>query len=104
MVSKVVAIWFPISTFIWIGWEHSIANMFTLPLALMEGLDGKHFGDVLAWNIIPVTLGIILGGLLFAMGQFAVYGDYAKPKLDVLTTKHALEKQAKKESSIVRDQ
>jgi hypothetical protein len=70
-VSKIVALWVPITTFVLIGWEHSIANMFTLPIALMEGVSGHHFGDALAWNLIPVTLGNIVGGALFAMGSVA---------------------------------
>jgi len=77
--------------------------MFSLSLALMEGAGGGlHLGDVLAWNIIPATLGNFLGGLLFAMGQFAAYGDYARPQIDLLDTRHAVERQAQKESAAAR--
>jgi membrane protein YqaA with SNARE-associated domain len=58
--------------------------------------------DVLAWNLIPATLGNFLGGLLFAMGQFAVYGDYARPQIEQLATRHAVERQVKKESAAAR--
>jgi len=93
VVSKVVAIWMPIATFVWIGWEHSIANMYLIPLGLMEGLpSGRHFGDFLAWNLIPVTLGNVLGGAAFAWGQWMIYGEYAAPKVETLTTKHHLAK------------
>lgn len=88
VVSKILALWWPISVFLWIGWEHCVANFFFLPIVLMEGMNGETFGDVLAWNLIPVTLGNILGGLLFAMGQWTIYGGYAAPSLGVMTTKH----------------
>lgn len=70
VMSKIAAIWFPIAAFVYIGWEHSVANMFLLPLALMEGVPGKDTSDFIVWNLIPVTLGNVVGGLLFALGQY----------------------------------
>ena len=34
---KIVAIWFPISAFVALGLEHSVANMFIVPLGMMNG-------------------------------------------------------------------
>jgi len=34
---KMVGVWFPISMFIAIGFEHSVANMFILPAGLFSG-------------------------------------------------------------------
>ena len=34
---KIVAIWFPISAFVALGLEHSVANMFIVPLGMMHG-------------------------------------------------------------------
>lgn len=76
IISKIVAIWMPIAVFFWIGWEHVVANFFTLPLALMEGATGSSgFGEILAWNIIPATVGNFLGGSLFIFCQWLIYGE-----------------------------
>jgi len=99
-LSKIVACWLPISAFVWIGWEHSIANMFTLTIACYEGVPGKNWGHALAWNLIPATLGNIIGGLLFTAGQYLAYGDYARPNLAALATKWHLVKKAKRAGEV----
>ena len=40
---KMVGVWFPISMFIAIGFEHSVANMFILPAGLFSGPE-RFFG------------------------------------------------------------
>jgi formate/nitrite transporter len=57
---KVLAIIFPISAFVALGLEHSIANMFLLPFGLLAGAAGA-VSDVV-WNLLWVTLGNIVGG------------------------------------------
>lgn len=61
VVSRIFSIWFPIMLFIISGYEHSVANMFFLPLAKYAGL-GITWGDIWFSNLIPVTLGNIVGG------------------------------------------
>ncbi len=61
-IGKVVLMWFPITAFVIAGFEHSVANMFFLPAAMITGELG--IADVVR-NIIPVTLGNIVGGALF---------------------------------------
>ena len=39
MTGKMVGVWFPISMFIAIGFEHSVANMFILPAGIFSGAD-----------------------------------------------------------------
>jgi formate/nitrite transporter len=58
---KMTAIWWPIMAFVAIGFEHSVANMFFIPTGLMEGGESSA-GDFIAKNLIPVTLGNIIGG------------------------------------------
>ena len=41
MTGKMVGIWFPISAFVMMGMEHSVANMFMLPLGMISG---THIG------------------------------------------------------------
>ncbi len=62
VVDKIMAIFLPVSAFVAIGFEHSIANWFFLPYGLI--LDSKGtvscFGS--ATNIIMATAGNIIGG------------------------------------------
>lgn len=57
---KVLAIVFPISAFVALGLEHSIANMFLLPFGMLAGAAGG-VGDV-AWNLLWVSLANMVGG------------------------------------------
>jgi formate/nitrite transporter len=69
---KIVAILFPISAFVALGFEHSVANMYLLPVGLIAGAEGTWI-DVLV-NLAPVTLGnIIGGGVCIALLYGAVY-------------------------------
>jgi formate/nitrite transporter len=67
-VDRIASVVGPVAAFAAAGFEHSVANMFTLPLALMAGRSGAPGGlaatvtDVLLVNLLPVTLGNILGG------------------------------------------
>jgi len=60
VVGKVVVIIFPIAAFVALGFEHSIANLYLIPLGVMAGAEGNLTGLVM--NLIPVTLGNIIGG------------------------------------------
>lgn len=61
---KILAMWMPILVFFYMGFEHSIVNMYLFPSGLMLG--GKFtFMDYLIWNEIPTVLGNLVGGLTF---------------------------------------
>jgi formate/nitrite transporter len=62
--SKVLAMWLPITLFFYMGFEHSIVNMFLFPSGLMLGADFTLW-DYLIWNEIPTVVGNLFGGLLF---------------------------------------
>jgi len=64
VVSKILGIWFPIMAFVAIGFEHSIANMFFIPSGIMYGAN-VTWAQFFTVNLIPVTLGNIVGGALF---------------------------------------
>jgi formate/nitrite transporter len=57
---KILSIIWPITAFVALGFEHSIANMYLIPIGMLAG----DAIDPLAFlgNIIPVTLGNIAGG------------------------------------------
>lgn len=63
VAGKILAIVMPISAFVALGFEHSVANMFFLPLALLAGAPGVTVGGSVA-NLVPVTLGNIFGGVV----------------------------------------
>jgi formate/nitrite transporter len=64
MVGKFFGIWFPIMAFVASGFEHSVANMYFIPVGIMLGAK-ITWGQFIQWNLIPVTLGNIVGGFLF---------------------------------------
>ena len=73
-VSKIYAIWIPIWTFVALGYQHSIANFFLVPIGMFHGTN-FGVGKFIYQSIIPVTLGNIVGGsVLNAMTIWLIYG------------------------------
>ena len=54
----------PIAAFVFAGFEHSVANMTYIPLGMFLGAD-VSVGDMFLKNLLPVTLGNMIGGALF---------------------------------------
>ncbi len=62
--AKMFGCWFPVMAFVALGYEHSIANMFFIPCGILEGADISTWD--MAWkNLLPATLGNIVGGAVF---------------------------------------
>jgi formate/nitrite transporter len=61
---KIMAMWMPIMVFFFMGFEHSVVNMFLFPTGLMMG-GNFTIMDYLIWNEIPTALGNLVGGLFF---------------------------------------
>lgn len=57
---KLFAVITPIAAFVALGFEHSVANVFLLPLGMIAGADGTL--AMFATNIVMVTLGNLVGG------------------------------------------
>jgi len=91
---KVLAIIFPITAFVAAGFEHSVANMYFIPIGLFikSGADASFWGSVgktavdyadLTWknfflvNLLPVTIGNIIGGTLLV--GFVYWFIYLRP-------------------------
>lgn len=89
VISKIFACWFPIMAFVTIGFEHSVANMFFIPLGLFVANDPAlaatlttakvstvNLAGAAGWynffitNLIPVTLGNIVGAALFVAALY----------------------------------
>lgn len=72
---KVLGIFLPISMFVTLGFEHSIANMFFFWQGWFAGANVSVI-DVVVRNLLPVTLGNIVGGaLLVGLTYQCAYGS-----------------------------
>ncbi len=92
IIGKIFAIFFPIMAFVAIGFEHSVANMYFIPTGILL-MNGAGFSSVpgvdpniLCWinflwrNLLPVTIGNIIGGAVFV--GMSYWGAYLRPKTD----------------------
>ncbi len=92
IIGKILGIWFPIMAFVTIGFEHSVANMFFIPLGIAlandcrrhHDLEGRHDHTTRTWvqglttdwthfiinNLLPVTIGNILGAAIFVAALY----------------------------------
>jgi len=61
---KAIAMWMPIMLFFFMGFEHSVVNMFLFPFSMIMGGDFT-VADYIIWNEIPTVLGNLIGGLAF---------------------------------------
>lgn len=120
IVGKVWAIFFPIMAFVVCGYEHCVANMFYVPAGMLamqndayvqkaieaygftaEKLDTLNWSNYLLHSVIPVTLGNIVGGMVFiGMFLYWIHGDqirkdHLKEVKDAAEQKKAEQKKAK---------
>lgn len=77
LVDRVAVIIPPITAFVACGFEHSVANMFFFPVALFHGTEpgaSASWPSFLVGNLLPVTVGNIIGGaLLVGLVYWFVY-------------------------------
>jgi formate/nitrite transporter len=82
-IDKIAAIIFPITAFVAAGFEHSIANMYFIPIGLLiknfdpefaagTGIDLANltWGNFFIHNLLPVTIGNIIGGAVFVAALY----------------------------------
>lgn len=81
---KLAAIYLPILIFVVCGFEHNVANMYYIPAGLfaaasdlyssVDPIEGLNWGSFIVKNLIPVTIGNIIGGAgLVGTGYWFVY-------------------------------
>jgi formate transporter len=87
---KIMAIVFPITAFIAAGFEHSVANMYLIPVAVLlkffdpaftiaTGIEvsALNWVDFLFKNLVPVSLGNMIGGIFFVgLIYFFIYNRH----------------------------
>lgn len=67
IIFKLIGLLLPITTFVYFGFEHSIANMFFIPAGLyLTATPIDYALELFVYNLVPVTLGNILGGLVIS--------------------------------------
>ena len=72
---KILGVLFPIVTFVAIGVQHAPANMGYFSVGLIGGVSGVGWGEAIWWNIVPASLGNIIGGaILVALLFWYTYG------------------------------
>lgn len=69
---KILAVYFPILTFVACGFEHSVANMYYLTAGLLTHAN-CGVGNALLYCLIPSTLGNIIGGAAIALVYHFIY-------------------------------
>ncbi|MDR1042477.1 MAG: formate/nitrite transporter family protein [Clostridiales Family XIII bacterium] len=98
MTGKLFAIFFPIWLFVTSGFEHSVANMYYIPAGIIAkandayvqaaqsigvtdaALGGLTWQGFFVGNLVPVTMGNIVGGsLLVSVAYLVAYGVKSKP-------------------------
>ena len=83
-VGKIVAAWLPIVTFFAQGFEHAVVNMFVIPTGMLMGAKVSVY-QWWVWNQIPVTLGNLVGGVLFTgIALYATYKPVEQPAAAVV--------------------
>lgn len=80
LAGKIIALMLPIMVFVLSGYEHSVANMYFIPAGIFASAEYNIAADGLSWgrfflhNLLPVTIGNIIGGsLIVGCGYWFVY-------------------------------
>lgn len=82
-LGKIVASWLPVLTFFAQGFEHSVVNMFLIPMGMMMGAK-VSLRQWWFWNQIPVTLGNVFGGAVFVgLAMYIAFVRKAAPRMAV---------------------
>lgn len=111
--SKVVAIWWPVFAFVLLGFDHVVANMFYIPLAIFLHHPKISVGYYIWKSMIPAGLGNIVGGGLFVAiiywylflvgqgGPVTIDGENFEIMSQPLTNENDLEAGRKRDGGVV---
>ena len=72
MTGRVLGCWLAIFSFFTLGFEHSVVNLFVIPLGIALGARITVY-DWWYWNEIPVLIGNVVGGLAICVALYATY-------------------------------
>lgn len=97
-ISKILSVMLPVTGFVAIGFEHCIANMYFIPAGILLNqlhtfavpehiaLFNLNWGAFVTKNLIPVTLGNLLGGIVFV--GMSYWGAYVMPRCQRHNRRH----------------
>jgi len=86
---KAIAIAFPISAFVALGFEHCVANLYLLPIGMLSGAQVSAAGFLA--NIGAVTLGNTIGGAAIAYTWYLIYLANSEDEEPAHTGRKAME-------------
>lgn len=95
---KALTMWMPVMLFFYMGFEHSVVNMFLFPTGLMLGGEFS-LADYLVWNEIPTVIGNLVGGLCFV--GLTLYVTHARTKAQRPLPEEPAEREADREPASV---
>jgi len=77
-ISKIFSIWFPIWIFVACGFDHVVANMFSIPLGILFGAPAPLTAGYYIWkSLIPSFIGNVVGALFVALpASYYLLNDY----------------------------
>lgn len=102
LIGRAAGAYIPVCFFVICGFEHCVANMYYIPaglfansiskyaaLASEKGIDisALSWGNFLSTNLLPVTLGNLIGGILFALVMWFGHKQFTKEKVRVGTSR-----------------
>lgn len=96
---KMAAMWMPIMLFFYMGFEHSIVNMFLFPFSMIMGGDFT-FMQYIIWNELPTALGNLVGG--FVLVGLPLYYTHVRTSPERILKNHKQEVSAKGSEDSVR--
>eukprot|EP00299_Pterocystis_sp_00344_P007169 c2190_g1_i2.p1 GENE.c2190_g1_i2~~c2190_g1_i2.p1 ORF type:complete len:340 (-),score=62.52 c2190_g1_i2:38-1057(-) len=92
LIDKIVALWWPVFAFAAIGFEHCIANMFFIPNGILHDAN-ITWGDFIGKNLVPVTIGNIIGGALFVgIVEWILYRNHFSHEVAAINTEPGRER------------
>ena len=81
---KIMGLYLPTMLFVLCGFEHCVANMYFIPAGMMASslagipAQGLTIRSFLINNLLPVTVGNVIGGaLIVGLGFYYLYGDHS---------------------------
>ena len=97
---KIAAVFLPVMLFVLCGFEHSVANMFYIPAGMLQsaftGVAAPSILEFLLRNLLPVTIGNIIGGaIIVGGGYYLAYCKSSHKKQPTTISKAALEEPSK---------
>jgi formate transporter len=87
MAGRILGCWLPIFAFFTMGFEHSVVNLFVIPLGMALGAK-ISFYDWWYWNEIPALLGNLVGGFATAFALYTTYKPHLPDRQGSAVTHH----------------